>query len=132
MWKGLGLGRRGGVAAKTCAAIGRSEHRVIIALGRVDRIDRVDRVDRMNEAVDGLVCRLSAISPTLALGSGAGNGVLLLAALFDRSKLGGAILAEVGGAEGFARGGQVDSEPVMERVGFQRALREFEREHVSA
>ena len=22
MWKGLGLGRRGGVAAKTCAAIG--------------------------------------------------------------------------------------------------------------
>ena len=38
---GLGVGR-GGVAAKTCAAIGRSEHRVIIAPGLARIANRTD------------------------------------------------------------------------------------------
>ena len=56
MWKGLGLGRRGGVAAKTCAAIGRSERRVIIAPGLARIANRTDtspvRLARASPGID--------------------------------------------------------------------------------
>ena len=54
---GVGSGwRRGGVAAKTCAAIGRSEHRVIIAPGLARIANRTDtspvRLARASPGID--------------------------------------------------------------------------------